>query len=136
MKELQAFYKIRTKILHSKISELNHLVDNQNGDIRGTRDKYTDELLTLKDEVFDLRNMAGQLEIMQQSADFYMHGAYITNQNFGNEYESNSFERNIVTRGSEATKSLYDKAKTIAMHQKNKLSNHSKTGSTHKTLVT
>ncbi len=37
MKELQAFYKMRTRILHSKINELNHLVEIQNEDIKGTR---------------------------------------------------------------------------------------------------
>lgn len=58
MKELQAFYKIRTKILHSRINELNKLVLQQNEDIKGTRSHYTDELVTLKDEVSDLRNMA------------------------------------------------------------------------------
>lgn len=79
MKELQAYYKLRTKILHRKISELNQLVEVQNEDIKGTRGKYTEELITLKDEVSEIRNMASQLEILQQSADFYMHGAYITN---------------------------------------------------------
>lgn len=64
MKELQAYYKIRTKILHSKISELNQLVETQNEDIRETRTKYTDDLVSLKEEVKDLREMASQLEIM------------------------------------------------------------------------
>ena len=79
MKELQGFYKIRTKILHSKINELNQLVQTQNRDIHGARLTYTEELVSLKEEISDLRNMASQLEIMQQSADFCMHGAYVTN---------------------------------------------------------
>lgn len=58
MKELQAFYKVRTKILHGRITELNKLVKDQNLDIRDTRSHYTDELVTLRDEVSDLRNMA------------------------------------------------------------------------------
>ena len=58
MKELQAFYKLRTKILHTRINELHKLIDHQNEDIRNTRSHYTDELITLKDEVSDLRNMA------------------------------------------------------------------------------
>lgn len=58
MKELQAYYKIRAKILHRKINELNQLVDIQNEDIKGTRGKYTDELITLKEEVSELRNLA------------------------------------------------------------------------------
>jgi hypothetical protein len=40
---------------------------------------YTGELETLKYEISDLRCMASQLEIMQQSADFCLHGAYVTN---------------------------------------------------------
>lgn len=44
-----------------------------------------------------------------------MHGAYVTNQNF--EHESNSFEGNI--RGSEATRSLYDKTRTKALQNTN-----------------
>lgn len=35
--------------------------------------------------------MAHQLESLQQSADFYMHGAYLTNHDFG--HEANSFEK-------------------------------------------
>lgn len=65
MKELQAFYKVRTKILHMRINELNKLVDNQTEDIKNTRSQYTDELLTFKDDVSELRNMAQHLETMQ-----------------------------------------------------------------------
>ena len=56
-----------------------------------TRSQYTDELGNLKDEVSDLRNMQSQLEILQQSADFYLHGAYITNENFG--HDGGSFDK-------------------------------------------
>ena len=37
MKELQAFYKVRTRILHMRINELNKLVDTQTEDIKNTR---------------------------------------------------------------------------------------------------
>ncbi|CDW84645.1 UNKNOWN [Stylonychia lemnae] len=138
MRELQAFYKIRTKILHSKISELNQLVENQNEDIRGTRGQYTDELLTLKDEVSELRQLQSHLEVLQQSADYYMTNGtnYGHNNNFMQDYEGNSFEKNIQLRASEATKSLYDKAKTKAIHQKNKLSTHSKGNGTQRVQLT
>lgn len=58
MKELQAYYKVRTKILHYRITELNLLVDQQNDDIKHTRSQYTDELFSLREEVGDLKNMA------------------------------------------------------------------------------
>ena len=85
--------------------------------------------------------MASQLDIIQVSADYCMDGAYMSNHNFANNhsgiggdvsnvlFETNSFERNIQTRASEATRSLYDKTKTRAMHQKNKDSISSKGGS-------
>lgn len=44
-----------------------------------------------------------------------MHGAYVTNQNF--EQENNSFEASI--RGSEATRSLYDKTRSKAQQNTN-----------------
>jgi hypothetical protein len=37
-------------------------VDHQNDDLKVTRSQYTDELLTLKEEVFDLKYMANELE--------------------------------------------------------------------------
>eukprot|EP00347_Sterkiella_histriomuscorum_P000691 403374873 len=141
LREVQAFYKIRTRILHGKITELNHLVEAQNEDIRGTRGQYTDELLTLRDEVSYIRNMASQLEIVQNtSADFYStnggggnNDRNMNNNRFNNNlrYTSeidngNSFENNIFTRGSEATRSLYEKAQDRAKnHNKNQFSGQS-----------
>jgi hypothetical protein len=58
MKELQAFYKMRTKILHSRINELSKLVENQNEDIKVARDQYADDIIYLKDEVTDIKHMA------------------------------------------------------------------------------
>jgi len=37
MRELQAFYKLRTKVLHQRIIELNRLVESQNDDLQGTK---------------------------------------------------------------------------------------------------
>jgi hypothetical protein len=51
VKELQAFYKVRTKVLHRKITELNKLVSYQNQGIREIRSHYTDQVVTLRDEV-------------------------------------------------------------------------------------
>ena len=52
------FYKIRAKILHSRINELNKLVETQNDDIKMTRDHYADDLINLKGEVDELKGMA------------------------------------------------------------------------------
>lgn len=64
---------------------------------------YTEELVSLKEEISDLRNMASQIEIMQQSADFCMHGAYVTNQNI--EHEEFFYDKN---RASDPTRMLYE----------------------------
>jgi len=76
-----------------------------------TRTKFTDEMFSIKDEMFNLREMASQLEIMQQSADFLMHGACVTNQNF----DETSFERNLDG----GSRSLYEKAKTKRVESRN-----------------
>mmetsp|Transcript_18773 Transcript_18773/g.13603 ORF Transcript_18773/g.13603 Transcript_18773/m.13603 type:complete len:85 (+) Transcript_18773:621-875(+) len=62
MKELQSFYKIRTKILHQRIMELNKLVETQNEDLIGARQKYNDNLSNLAGEVQDLRQITIELE--------------------------------------------------------------------------
>ena len=57
MKEMQAYYKIRTKTLNVQISELKRLIDTQNDDIKMSRSQYTDELTNIREEVGDLRQM-------------------------------------------------------------------------------
>ncbi len=64
MKELQAYYKIKTSILHNKIKELKVLISDQNKDIQETKSFYTDELVSLKDDIFQIRNMGSKLEII------------------------------------------------------------------------
>jgi hypothetical protein len=58
MREMQAYYKIKTKSLHLKIDELKDIVHSNHKNIMETRGQYTDELLSLKESVSDLRNMA------------------------------------------------------------------------------
>jgi len=55
---MQAYYKIKTKSLHLKIDELKDIVHSNHKNIMETRGQYTDELLSLKESVSDLRNMA------------------------------------------------------------------------------
>lgn len=64
-------------------------MQSQDEEMDRTKTKFTDDVLSIKDEVFNLREMASQLEIMQQSADFLMHGAFVTNKNL----DEPAFER-------------------------------------------
>ena len=57
MNEMQAFYKIRTKTLNIQINDLKRLIETQNDDIKQTRSVYTDELIHIKEEVGDLRQL-------------------------------------------------------------------------------